>query len=61
MTDIFFGLIVLGDTKYGKNNIFSRLALHAQEIGFIHPTTNKLMHFTSKIPSEFQDFIKENL
>ena len=52
---------ILGDTKYGKNNIFSRLALHAQEIGFIHPTTNKLMHFTSKIPSEFQDFIKENL
>jgi 23S rRNA pseudouridine1911/1915/1917 synthase len=52
---------ILGDAKYGKNNSFTRLALHAQEIGFIHPTTNKLMRFTSKIPSEFQEFIKQKL
>jgi len=57
----FLGHPILGDTKYGKNNVFSRLALHAQEIGFIHPTTNKPVHFTSKIPPEFQDFIKQNL
>jgi 23S rRNA pseudouridine1911/1915/1917 synthase len=52
---------ILGDAKYGKNNIFVRLALHAQEIGFIHPTTNKLIRFTSKIPPEFQAFIKKYL
>lgn len=50
---------ILGDTKYGKNKNFSRLALHAQEIGFIHPSTNKPMHFTSNVPQEFQDFIKK--
>ena len=57
----YLGHPILGDTKYGKKDNFSRLALHAQEIGFIHPTTNKLMHFSSKIPSEFQEFVKKNL
>ena len=57
----YLGHPILGDTKYGKRDNFSRLALHAQEIGFIHPTTNKLMHFTSKMPSEFRDFVKKNL
>ncbi len=57
----FLGHPILGDAKYGKNDIFPRLALHAQEIAFIHPTTNKLVCFTSKIPAEFQDFIKQNL
>ena len=55
------GYPILGDTKYGKKNNFPRLALHAREIGFMHPATNKLMHFTSKIPAEFEDFIKNNL
>lgn len=57
----YLGYPILGDTKYGMNNNFSRLALHAQEIGFIHPSTNKLVHFTSKLPAEFQDFIKKNI
>jgi len=55
------GYPILGDTKYGKNKNFSRLALHAQEIGFIHPSTNKLIHFTSQIPAEFLDFIEKNI
>ena len=56
----YLGHAILGDPKYGKKDNFSRLALHAQEIGFIHPSTGKLMHFTSKIPLEFQEFIKKN-
>lgn len=56
----YLGHAILGDAKYGKKNNFPRLALHAQEIGFIHPSTNKFIHFTSKIPVEFQDFIKMN-
>ncbi|MFH0917862.1 MAG: RluA family pseudouridine synthase [Candidatus Omnitrophota bacterium] len=56
----YLGHPILGDIKYGKKDSFPRLALHAQEIGFIHPTTNKLMHFTSKVPLEFQEFIKKN-
>lgn len=57
---VYLGHPILGDTKYGKRDNFSRLALHAQEIGFIHPSTGKLMHFASKIPLEFQEFIKKN-
>ena len=57
----YLGHPILGDAKYGNKDNFSRLALHAQEIGFIHPSTNKPVHFSSKIPLEFQDFIKKNL
>jgi 23S rRNA pseudouridine1911/1915/1917 synthase len=56
----YLGYPILGDTKYGKRGDFPRMALHAQEIGFIHPSTGKLLHFTSKIPLEFQVFVKEN-
>lgn len=56
----FLGHPILGDVKYGKNNTFSRMALHAQEIGFIHPSTGKFMHFSSEIPQEFREFIKKN-
>lgn len=56
----FLGHPILGDVKYGKNNIFSRMALHAQELGFIHPSTGKFVHFSSEIPREFQEFIKKN-
>ena len=52
---------ILGDTKYGKNNFFPRLALHAQEIGFLHPSSGKFLHFSSPVPGEFQDFIKRNM
>jgi len=56
----FLGHPILGDDKYGKDNAFSRMALHAQEIGFIHPATGKFVHFSSEIPQEFKDFIKKN-
>jgi 23S rRNA pseudouridine1911/1915/1917 synthase len=56
----YLGHSILGDTKYGKGDNFSRLALHAQDIGFVHPSTNKFINFTSKVPLEFQDFIKKN-
>ena len=56
----FIGHPILGDEKYGKNDNFPRMALHAQEIGFIHPTTGKFIHFSSAIPREFQEFIKKN-
>jgi len=57
----FLGHPILGDIKYGKNNAFSRMALHAQEIGFIHPSTGKFVHFSSEIPQEFQEFVKNNI
>ncbi|MCA9399765.1 MAG: RNA pseudouridine synthase, partial [Candidatus Omnitrophica bacterium] len=44
---------ILGDSKYGKKNSFSRLALHAKSIGFKHPMTKEYVEFSSKTPDEF--------
>ncbi len=55
----FLGHPILGDTKYGKNNEFSRLALHAKYIGFVHPRTGKFVEFSCEIPSEFSEFINK--
>lgn len=49
----FLGHPILGDNKYGKNNKFRRLCLHAKEIGFIHPRTKKFINFISNTPREF--------
>ncbi len=50
---------ILGDSKYGKNNDFSRLALHAKSIGFTHPRTGKFLEFSCAIPKEFTEFINK--
>jgi 23S rRNA pseudouridine1911/1915/1917 synthase len=44
---------ILGDTKYGKNNEFKRLALHAVYLGFTHPATKKFIEFSCDLPVEF--------
>ena len=52
----FIGHPILGDRKYGSANNFSRLALHAQSLGFKHPGTAKFIEFTTKPPPEFIKF-----
>ncbi len=49
----FIGHPILGDKKYGRDAKFSRLALHAHRIGFIHPHTNKLIKIKTAIPEDF--------
>jgi 23S rRNA pseudouridine1911/1915/1917 synthase len=52
---------VTGDTVYGakKQRLFSNgQLLHAQTIGFIHPKTNIYMEYTSDLPIEFLEVIK---
>lgn len=56
----FIGHPILGDKKYGKNNAFARLALHANYIGFLHPTTLKFMEFSTPIPEEFINWLEKN-
>ncbi|HEV3238108.1 MAG TPA: RluA family pseudouridine synthase, partial [Gemmataceae bacterium] len=34
-----------------------RLALHAAELGFIHPTTDKAMHWTMPLPADLKKFL----
>jgi len=56
----YLGHPILGDTKYGKNNEFPRLALHARDLGFIHPGSGKFLEFSSPVPAEFGEFINKN-
>jgi len=49
----YLGHPILGDDKYGTKNNFSRLALHAQGIGFQHPQTKKYLDLSLMPPKEF--------
>ncbi len=58
---------LLGDPTYGRTPPklkpllaraeFSRQALHAAELGFVHPVTGENLHFSSKIPADMQGLI----
>lgn len=51
----WIGHPIAGDKKYGATtNPLGRLALHAQNLSFIHPWTGKTMKFTSQLPKEFR-------
>jgi 23S rRNA pseudouridine1911/1915/1917 synthase len=55
------GFPILGDQIYGNNNLNSkkvpRLALHASELGFLHPVKKEFLNFQKKWPNEFVEFI----
>ena len=66
------GCSLLGDQQYGKKNlrfkkinedfenklkILNRQALHAKNLGFIHPTTKTFMSFESKLPQDFKKIL----
>lgn len=49
----YLGHPILGDSKYGRKQSFSRLALHAMSLGFKHPANKEFIEFTTPIPPEF--------
>jgi len=66
------GNSLLGDQQYGKKNlkfkkineefedklkVLNRQALHAKNLGFIHPTSKKMMNFETKLPKDFQKIL----
>jgi 23S rRNA pseudouridine1911/1915/1917 synthase len=63
MTSI--GHPLLGDPSYGRTRTehrellnklgFSRQALHAAELGFVHPITRENLSFKSAVPSDMQE------
>ena len=53
----FIGHPILGDKNYGKNNEFSRLALHSFKLGFMHPYKKKYLEFSLPIPDDFMEYI----
>ncbi|WP_260927478.1 RluA family pseudouridine synthase [Novosphingobium sp. 9] len=63
------GHALLGDPVYGRTPSalrqllsrlqFSRQALHAAELGFLHPVKGEKVHFTSPVPADMQALIDE--
>ena len=59
---------LLGDQTYGRTpsklrpllakENFSRQALHAAELGFVHPVTLETVHFHSEIPADMRTLIE---
>jgi 23S rRNA pseudouridine1911/1915/1917 synthase len=56
----YIGHPLVGDHVYGKKknsfNIEGQL-LHAKTLGFIHPTKNEFMEFTTELPDFFKDIL----
>lgn len=63
---------LIGDKVYTKNkkqevawpselkkyvNTFPRQALHAKSLGFTHPRSHHILHFTSELPADMQELI----
>lgn len=61
------GHALLGDPAYGRVNgqlskvlkelDFTRQALHAEHLGFIHPVSQKLVSFSSNFPADFEELL----
>ncbi len=53
----YIGHPVAGDRVYGPTMSIAGKGqyLHAKEIAFIHPTTNKLVNFESNLPEDFEN------
>jgi 23S rRNA pseudouridine1911/1915/1917 synthase len=60
---------LLGDPTYGRDPRqlrpilkrigFARQALHASELGFVHPVTGQSVSFTADLPADMQELIDE--
>jgi 23S rRNA pseudouridine1911/1915/1917 synthase len=60
---------LLGDPAYGRTPPalrpllarlgFRRQALHAAELGFVHPVTVKMLHFASPLPPDMEALLEE--
>ncbi|WP_294142746.1 RluA family pseudouridine synthase [uncultured Sanguibacteroides sp.] len=53
---------VTGDSKYGAHgNPINRLALHARQLKFIHPSTGQVMNFRTDVPKRFSLLVKNRM
>ena len=54
------GYPIFGDTVYGvASPLIHRQALHAKELGFIHPKTKEKIFFSSDLPQDMQAALKQ--
>jgi 23S rRNA pseudouridine1911/1915/1917 synthase len=57
----YIGHPVAGDDVYGgkkQSSLLTGQCLHAKVIGFIHPTTNEYLEFSSSLPKYFISFLE---
>ena len=56
----YIGHPVVNDPVYGRRKLIdeSGQCLHAKELGFVHPTTHKMMMFSSELPECFLNILK---
>ncbi len=57
----YIGHPLVGDEVYGKKDSKFKVEgqmLHARLLGFIHPTKNEYVEFTSDIPKEFKNLLE---
>jgi len=53
---------VLGDPTYGDRTSragFSRVALHAEQLGFVHPVSGKSVQFEAPMPADFAALVSD--
>ncbi|MDO4963059.1 MAG: RluA family pseudouridine synthase [bacterium] len=57
----YIGHPVVNDPVYGKRKLIDNTGqcLHAYELGFIHPTSNKYMEFSCEIPECFKNILEK--
>lgn len=57
----YIGHSIVNDPVYGKKKLidgeFGQM-LHAEKIGFVHPTTKEYMEFTSPVPDKFKEILE---
>ena len=59
----YLGHPIVGDKLYGRKNENFGLKgqlLHAYKLELVHPTTHKLMTFTSPLPMQFKEFLEKH-
>lgn len=58
----YIGHPIVNDPVYGKKKLIDKdfgQMLHAEKIGFVHPTTKEYMEFTSPVPEEFNKILEK--
>lgn len=56
----YIGHPIVNDPVYGKKKLIDESfgqMLHAEKIGFVHPTTKEYMEFCSPVPKEFNEIL----
>lgn len=58
----YIGHSIVNDPVYGKKKLIDEdfgQMLHAEKIGFVHPTTKEYMEFTSPVPDRFNEILEK--